>query len=135
MRQLRVERKAGRLRVLRDRGQLGASAKVISRVTRKIDFFIRKNLAKLPIPCESMMIVDIKTALDRYLTHSLTRTLDRPSSDFFLLLRGTIRRHTTCKKRDGTHAHDGKTHRPFKTRTYIAPRENKRPRDAKNSRK
>ena len=82
-----------------------------------------------------MMIVDIKTALDRYLTHSLARTLDRPSSDFFLLLRGTIRRHTTCKKRDGTHAHDGKTHRPFKTRTYIAPRENKRPRDAKNSRK
>ena len=30
-----------------------------------------------------MMIVDIKTALDRYLTHSLARTLDRQSFDFF----------------------------------------------------
>ena len=36
------------------------------------------------IPCESMMIVDSKTALDRYLTHSLARTLDRQSFAVFL---------------------------------------------------
>ena len=64
-----------------------------------------------------MMIVDIKTALDRYLTHSLARTLDRQSSDFFLLLRETIRQHATCKKSDGTRTREGKTHRRTKTRT------------------
>ena len=37
------------------------------------------------------MIGDVKTALDRYLTHSLTRTLDRQSSDFFLAGVGCVR--------------------------------------------
>ena len=45
--------------------------------------FVRKNYTKLPIQRENIMIGDVKTALDRYLTHSLTRTLDRQSSDFF----------------------------------------------------
>ena len=66
------------------------------------------------------MIGDVKTALDRYLTHSLTRALDRQSWNFFQWLRGTTRRHGTCKKRDAARTRDGKTHRPHITSTNTA---------------
>ena len=45
------------------------------------------------------MIVDIKTALDRYLTHSLTRTLDRQSFDFFCCYAGRSDSTLRAKKR------------------------------------
>ena len=63
------------------------------RITVKIDY--TKELCKLHIPCKSMKILDIKTALDRYLTHYLTPTLDRLSPVIFQLLRGQPNAHAT----------------------------------------
>ena len=67
------------------------------------------------------MIGDVKTDLDRYLTHSLTRTLDRQSSNYILLHAGRSDGHATAKKRDGTRTRVEKTHHPHTTRTYTTP--------------
>ena len=48
---------------------------VLSRNTVKSTFFVRKNYIKLPLQRENIMIGDVKTPADRYLKHSLTRTL------------------------------------------------------------
>ena len=74
------------------------------------------------------MIVDIKTALDRYLTHSLTRTLDRQSQNFFLAASSATRdeqmtRHV--KKARGARTRDGRTHRPDVITTDTGPHENR----------
>ena len=63
------------------------------------------------------MIVDVKAAFDRYLTHSLTRILDRQSSILFCYYEGqsVIRNQTShisgkprAKCPDGTRTRDGK---------------------------
>ena len=72
-----------------------------------------------------MMIVDIKTALDRYLTQSLACTLDRQLGKKFRIFFAATQDDPTAqhvqKKQDGTRAHDGRKHLLFKTLTYTAP--------------
>ena len=48
---------------------------------------------------ENIMIVDVKAAFDRYLTHSLTHTLLTGKVRIFLLTRVTIRHHTSAASR------------------------------------
>ena len=57
------------------------------------------------------MIYDVETALDRYLTHSLTRTLDQQSSKPFLLL------HAKCSNATGHARATKKTRRKRTVRT------------------
>ena len=69
-----------------------------------------------------MIIVDIKTALDRYLTHSPTRILDRqrPSSNFFCCYAGRSNGTPRAKNATGraratekrTAAHNKNLHHP-----------------------
>ena len=106
-----------------------ASRNYLSLVSEEFGFLRFALQSKHLIPRENIMIEDIKTALDRYLTHSLTRTLDRQSPELtilFWLLRGTTRRHGMCKTRDGAQTREGPTHRPNMTSTDTACTRKKR---------
>ena len=92
----------------------------LSLVSEEFGFLRFALQSKQLIPRKNIMIEDVKTAVDRYLTYSLTRTLDRQSPEFFWLLRGTTRRHGMCKKRDGAHPREGQTHCPNMTSTNTA---------------
>ena len=58
------------------------------------------------------MIDDVKTPLDRFLSHSLSHSLNR-TLDRQLCCTGRPERHgTSCQKRNGAHTRAGKTHHP-----------------------